>query len=94
MDAAPDYAAAKAALASHLPAYVSYTAATHRPVIATGTENDPGVAVRLEQRFVAAGDYVLPSSLYVRVQGSGLMSWLEVLYDRRYEDYRFSTTEP
>jgi hypothetical protein len=68
--------------------------ATHRPVIATGSENDQGVAVRLEQRFAATGNYVMPSSLYVRVQGSGLMSWLDVLYDRRYDDYRFSATEP
>jgi hypothetical protein len=68
--------------------------ATHRPVAAVGTDNDENVAVRLEQHFTAVGDAVLPASLYVRVHGSGLMSWLDVLYDRRYSDYRFSSTEP
>lgn len=67
---------------------------THRPIAATGTEIDSPVSVRLEQGFAAAGGYVLPASLYVRVKGTGIMAWLDVLYDRRYENFRFSATEP
>ena len=67
---------------------------THHPIAAVGTDYDSHVAVRLVQTFADVSDYVLPSSLYVRVKGSGLMMWLDVLYDRRYENFRFSATEP
>jgi hypothetical protein len=68
--------------------------ATHRPVAAVGTQNDTHVDVHLVQKFIAVRDYVLPSSLYVRVQGSGLMGWLDVLYDCRYENYRLGASQP
>ena len=67
---------------------------THEPLAAVGTSNDEHVAVRIEQRFARTADYVLPSSLHVRVQGSGLMFWLDVLVDEQYADYRFSATPP
>jgi hypothetical protein len=68
--------------------------ATHQPIAAVGTDNDDHVAVRLVQGYTTVHDYIVPSSLYVRVQGSGLMGWLDVLFDQRYENIRFSATEP
>jgi hypothetical protein len=67
---------------------------TREPVAAVGSSNDEHVAVRLVQQFAHAGDHTLPASLYARVQGSGLMFWLDVLVDQRYGDYRFSATPP
>jgi len=68
--------------------------ATRRPIAAVGTDQDSNVAVHLMQHFSAVHNYMLPSALYVRVQGNGLMGWLDVLYDCRYENYRFSQTQP
>jgi hypothetical protein len=68
---------------------------TGEPVAAVGTsQSDQHVDVRLEQRFTRVGDRALPSTLYVRVQGSGLMFWLDVDVNEQYSDFRFSNTEP
>jgi hypothetical protein len=67
---------------------------THEPIAAVGSPNDDHVVVRLAQEFTQVGDRALPASLYARVQGSGLMFWLDVLVDQHYDDYRFSATPP
>lgn len=68
---------------------------THAPVAAVSTsQGDQHVDVRLDQRFTRVGDRALPSTLYVRVHGSGLMFWLDVEVHEQYSDYRFSNTEP
>ena len=67
---------------------------THAPVMAEGEEADQHVDVRLEQRFTRTGTYVLPSTLYVRVRGSGFMFWLDVEVDERYTSYKFSDKDP
>jgi hypothetical protein len=67
---------------------------THEPVAATGNADEDHVLVRLEQQFTRVGDHALPSTLYVRVQGSSFMFWLDVLVDVRYSNYRFSSTPP
>jgi len=68
--------------------------ATREPVAATANDDDEHVLVRLVQQFTRVEDHALPSSLYVRVQGSGFMFWLDVLVDQHYTDYRFSATPP
>jgi hypothetical protein len=67
---------------------------SHEPVAAVGTDSGDNVDVHLAQAFSRTGDHVLPSTLYVRVKGSGLMFWLDLLVDQRYENYRFSATPP
>jgi hypothetical protein len=63
---------------------------THEPIAAVGADDDGHVAVQLVQQFTRVQDHALPSSLYVRIHGSGLMFWLDLLVDQHYEDYRFS----
>ncbi len=67
---------------------------SHDPIAATASEDKEAVAVNLITRYARTGSYVLPSSLYVRVKGSGLMFWLDVLADMRYSNYRFSDKAP
>jgi hypothetical protein len=67
---------------------------THEPVAATVVAPDPHVDVRVEQRFARIGDRAMPSTLYVRVKGSGFMFWLDVEVNEQYSNYRFSNTEP
>ncbi len=67
---------------------------SHDPVAATASDNSDAVAVNLIQGYARTGDYVLPSSLYVRVKGSGIMFWLDVLADMNYTNYSFSSKEP
>jgi hypothetical protein len=67
---------------------------THDPVAATAIDNSDSVAVNLIQRYARTGAYVLPSSLYVRVKGSGMMFWLDVLADMNYTNYSFSSKAP
>lgn len=68
--------------------------ATRRTIAAVGTvkiRTSPCTSCNTSRRSITN---MLPSALYVRVQGSGLMGWLDVLYDCRYENYRFSQTQP
>lgn len=67
---------------------------THEPVAATASGDEDHVLLRLSQEFTRVGDHSLPSTLYVRIQGSGFMFWLDVLVDAHYSDYRFSSTPP
>ena len=67
---------------------------SHKPVAVTGSQNEESVTVRLAESYAHTGDYVMPSTLYVRVHGTGFMFWLDVLVDQRYSDYRFSATAP
>lgn len=68
---------------------------THEPIAVVGADSsDQHVDVRLEQRFTSVGGRALPSTLYVRVHGSGLMFWLDVEVHEEYSNYRFSNTEP
>jgi len=64
------------------------------PVVASGSDDSDHVDVQLLQNFTRVEDHVLPSTLYVRVKGSGLMFWLDLLVDERYDRYRFSNVAP
>jgi hypothetical protein len=67
---------------------------THEPVAVTGSDDSQHVYVNLSQQYTRVGDNVLPSTFFVRVKGSGMMFWLDVLVDMSFSDYRFSNTEP
>jgi hypothetical protein len=67
---------------------------TRVPVLAEVVSNDPHVGVRIEQRFTRVGERAIPSTLYVRVHGTGLMFWLDVEVNEQYSNYRFSNSEP
>jgi hypothetical protein len=67
---------------------------THDPVAVTAADNSDSVTVNIVERYARTGAYVLPSSLYVRVKGSGIMFWLDVLADMNYTNYSFSSKAP
>lgn len=68
---------------------------THEPIAVVGADtSDQHVDVRLEQHFTSVEGRALPSTLYVRVHGSGLMFWLDVEVNEQYVNYKFSNTEP
>jgi hypothetical protein len=67
---------------------------SHDPVAAVAADDSDSVSVNLIQRFARTGAYVLPASLYVRVKGSGMMFWLDVLADMNYTNYSFSSKAP
>ena len=67
---------------------------SHDPVAVVAADNSDSVAVDLIQRYARTGAYVLPSSLYIRVKGSGIMFWLDVLANMTYTNYSFSSKAP
>jgi len=69
-------------------------ASSHAPLAATGGKSESPVDLRITQRFVSTGGYVLPASIAVRVKGSGLMFWLDVDAHADFTNYTFSDTSP
>jgi hypothetical protein len=63
---------------------------THDPIAASGDNTDQSVSVRVVQGFAPFSGFFMPTSLDVRVQGSG---WNVHAYEH-LSDYKFSATKP
>jgi hypothetical protein len=52
------------------------------------------LSLSLEERFVRAGAYIVPSALYAHAKGRQLMFWFDALVQVAYSNYSFSSKAP
>ena len=59
------------------------------PIGATGTVEDEGMRVDLEEHFARFGPYVFTTDLSAHVRGSGFLFWVRERASVTYSDYKF-----
>ena len=67
---------------------------SHDPVGATASTMKQNMYLSLEERFVRAGAYIVPSALSAHAKGHQLMIWFDALVQVAYSNYGFSSKAP